>query len=89
LPEAKAVAVADLSDGAKGKDEAVAWAYERKDSKGPQGPGRSFGCSGGHYLSAFSSEAFRRLLVNGILWTADVEVPAGGAPVALDAPVKK
>jgi hypothetical protein len=28
---------------------------------------------------------FRRLIVNGILWTAHVEIPEGGAPVAVTA----
>lgn len=51
----------------------VAWAYER------DGGGRSFGYSGAHYLVAFDEAPVRRLLLNAILWTAQSEVPAGGA----------
>jgi type 1 glutamine amidotransferase len=75
LPEAKAVVVAELG----GKDETIGWVYERKDSQGPLGPGRSFGFTGCHYLVNFTIPEFRRLLVNGILWTADVPVPEKGA----------
>jgi type 1 glutamine amidotransferase len=57
----------------------VAWAYERPDSRG----GRSFGCSCGHFHDNFGIEAFRRLLVNGILWTAHRDIPLTGAPVEM------
>jgi len=60
-------------------DEAiVAWAYERA------GGGRSFGFTGGHLHQSLAEEGYRRFLVNGILWSAGVDVPAGGAPVKLD-----
>jgi putative heme-binding domain-containing protein len=62
-----------------GKDQVVAWTFDRPDSKG----GRSFGCTLGHFHENFEIEAFRRALVNGILWTAHVEVPRDGAPVSL------
>lgn len=50
----------------------VAWAFER------DGGGRSFGFSGVHYLVALDQPALRRLLLNAILWTAQLDVPAGG-----------
>lgn len=50
----------------------VAWAYER------DGGGRAFGFTGAHYLVSFDEPDLRRLLLNAILWTAGVEVPAGG-----------
>lgn len=50
----------------------VAWAFERENG------GRSFGFSGGHYLVALDEPALRRLLLNAIVWTAGIEVPAGG-----------
>jgi hypothetical protein len=53
----------------------VGWVFERP------GGGRSFGTTLGHPYSNFQIEAFRRMIVNGILWAAHVEVPAGGAPV--------
>lgn len=74
--EPRAVAVAEVERG--GKRHPVAWAFER-----PEG-GRSFGCVLGHYHRNFGREEFRRLLVNGILWTAQEEVPEGGAPVAIE-----
>jgi cytochrome c len=68
-----------LNVNVDGKDQVVAWAFNRPDSNG----GRSFGCTLGHFHDNFEIEAFRRALVNGILWTAHVEVPRNGAPVAL------
>jgi type 1 glutamine amidotransferase len=61
-----------------GRSEVVAWALER--DKG----GRSFGFTGGHTHANWGDENFRRLVTNAILWSAHVEVPAGGAPVDLD-----
>ncbi len=66
---------------AKDGEQTVAWTYERPESHG----GRSFGITLGHFHDNFEIDAFRRVLVNGILWTAHVEVPAGGAPVAVTA----
>ncbi len=60
-----------------GKDQTVAWTFERP---GPH-PGRSFGTTLGHFHENFEIEAFRRFLVNGILWTAKVDVPPHGAAV--------
>jgi hypothetical protein len=62
-------------------DQTVAWIYERPESSG----GRSFACSLGHFHGLFGLESFRRLMVNGILRTSGVEVPAGGAACRLDA----
>jgi hypothetical protein len=72
----------------KGKDVVVGWAFERP------GGGRSFGTTLGHPYRNFQIEAFRRMLVNAILWSAHVEVPKSGAPVniadkALALPPKK
>jgi type 1 glutamine amidotransferase len=57
----------------------VAWAFER-----PGGAGRSFTFTGAHLHASFAEEGYRRLLVNGILWSAGLEVPTTGAPVKLD-----
>lgn len=65
----------------KDKDQVVAWAYERPDSAG----GRSYGNTLGHFHENFLQEPVRRVLVNGILWTARCEIPAGGAPCELPA----
>ena len=68
-----------------GKEQTVAWALEREDSNG----GRSFGCTLGHFHDNFKIPDFRRMLVNGILWSARVEVPKDGAAVEVtDADLK-
>jgi type 1 glutamine amidotransferase len=61
-----------------GREEIVAWAVER--DKG----GRSFGFTGGHFHRNWGDENFRRIVVNAILWTANLEVPKEGARVELD-----
>ncbi len=59
-------------------DAIVSWLYER-----PAG-GRSFTFTGTHLHASYAEEGYRRFLVNGILWTAGVAIPAGGAPVGID-----
>jgi type 1 glutamine amidotransferase len=56
----------------------VAWAYERPDG------GRSFSFTGLDAHSAWSLPGMRQLIVNGILWTAGVAVPADGAACEID-----
>jgi type 1 glutamine amidotransferase len=56
----------------------VSWAYERHRG------GRSFTFTGGHLHESWGQEGYRRFLVNGILWSAGLEVPGDGAPVKLD-----
>lgn len=62
-----------------GKKQTVGWAFERNGNNN----GRSFGTTLGHFHDNFTREPFRRAIVNGILWTAHVEVPEKGAPVKL------
>lgn len=61
----------------KGSEVIVGWAYERPDG------GRSFATTLGHPYKNFQMPAFRKMLVNAILWSAQVEVPTAGAPVNL------
>lgn len=61
----------------KDEDVVVGWAYERPDS------GRAYATTLGHFYRNFRIEAFRRTIVNAILWTAHVDVPPTGAPVDL------
>jgi len=56
----------------RGEPQVVAWAYERPDG------GRGFGFTGGHYHRNWGNDDFRKLVLNAILWTAKVKVPAGG-----------
>ena len=60
----------------------VSWAYERADG------GRGFVFGGMDFHDNLQLEDFRRFLVNGILWSAGVEIPAGGVstPKPADAP---
>ena len=60
-----------------GRDEVIGWACERA------GGGRSFGFTGADWHTNWAVESQRRIVVNGILWTAGVEIPATGAPVPL------
>jgi type 1 glutamine amidotransferase len=60
-----------------GREEIVGWAYKRPI-------GRSFGFTGGHFHRNWGDENFRRLVVNAILWSAQLDVPKDGAKVDLD-----
>ena len=60
-----------------GKDVVVGWVFERPDG------GRSFGTTLGHSYKYFQEQPFRRLIVNGILWSAHIEIPQEGSPVSL------
>ena len=61
----------------RGEPQIVAWARERPDG------GRGFGFTGGHYQGNWGNEDFRKLVLNAILWTAKVEVPAAGVECAV------
>lgn len=50
----------------------VAWACER-----PNG-GRGFGWTGAHHHRNWGDDNFRKTVLNAILWTAGIEVPANG-----------
>jgi len=50
----------------------LAWVTENPNKS------RGFGFSGGHFFSLWANENYRRLVLNAIIWTAGVEVPAGG-----------
>jgi len=55
-----------------GQPQTLAWAYER-----PNG-GRGFGFTGGHFHLNLGDDNFRKIVLNAIVWTAKVEVPANG-----------
>jgi type 1 glutamine amidotransferase len=56
----------------KGESQTVAWAFDR-----PNG-GRGFGFTGAHFHKNWQDDNFRKVVLNAILWTAKVEVPANG-----------
>ena len=55
-----------------GMPEHVAWACQRADG------GRGFGFTGGHWHWNWASDNFRTLVLNGIVWTSGLAVPAQG-----------
>lgn len=60
-----------------GRAEVIAWAYERANG------GRSFGFTGCDLHRNWTVESQRKLVANGILWSAKMEVPADGVSVPM------
>ena len=56
----------------------TSWGYER-----PAG-GRSFAFTGLDGHDAWKRAGVRQLVTNGVLWSAQVAIPPGGAPCAMD-----
>lgn len=63
---------------AKGEPQPLMWAYDRPVEAGG---GRGFGFTGGHFHHNWAQPEFRKLVLNAILWSAHVEVPAVGVSV--------
>lgn len=59
-----------------GKPQHLAWTYER-----PTG-GRGFGFTGLHRHENLANDSFRRVLLNGIAWSAGLKIPTDGVPSA-------
>jgi type 1 glutamine amidotransferase len=57
-----------------GMPEHVAWAFERP------GGGRGFGFTGGHWHYNWAHDDFRKVVLNGLIWVAGIEVPPDGVP---------
>ncbi len=55
----------------------MAWAFER-----PGGKGRGFGFTGAHNHQNWQHDDFRKVVLNAIVWSTGLEVPAGGVPSA-------
>jgi hypothetical protein len=56
---------------AKHEPQTLAWIYESQGR-------RTFGFTGGHFHRNWADDNFRKLVLNAIVWTAGVEVPANG-----------
>jgi type 1 glutamine amidotransferase len=66
-----------------GRPHTVGWAWQRP------GGGRSFGFSGGHFHENWKHPEYRRLAVQGVLWTLHRPIPERGQPVEVtDADLK-
>ncbi len=61
-----------------GRSEVIAWAFERP------GGGRGFGFTGADLHKSWSYESQRTLVLNGILWSAGLPVPANGVKAEFD-----
>lgn len=61
-----------IRDAGQNGQRTVAWAFDRP------GGGRSFAFSGLHHLSGLDSPELRKLLLNAVVWTAGLDVPAHG-----------
>jgi len=61
-----------------GKDEMAAWSWERSDG------GRSFGFVGLHFHANWQLPEYRRFVVQGVLWSLKLPIPAGGVNVDID-----
>lgn len=57
---------------ALGEPQIVSWAYERANG------GRGFGFTGAHFHANWGQDDFRKLVLNAVLWLAQIEVPADG-----------
>lgn len=62
----------------EGKDEMAAWSWERPDG------GRSFGFVGLHFHANWQLPAYRRFVVQGVLWSLKLPIPANGVNAELD-----
>lgn len=58
----------------------VAWVTERP------GGARGFGFTGMHMNSNWANDNFRKVILNGVAWTAGLEIPAGGVPSKAKSP---
>ena len=59
-------------EAAKGRAEAMMWTVERPDG------GRGFGFTGGHFHKNWGNDDFRKVVLNGVLWLAEADVPENG-----------
>ena len=78
VPEGRRTAVKPvLTPRSTASKEMVAWSWERPDG------GRSFGFSGLHFHDNWKREEYRRLVAQGVLWTAKLPIPEKGLAVDL------
>ena len=80
--DARVTPIAFSRPPGEASDYPVGWALQRSDG------GRGFGYTGGHFFRNWWLPDYRKLLLNAIVWTAGMEVPAGGVESHLDRPIK-
>ncbi len=59
----------------RGEAQTIAWTAQNENGA------RGFGFTGGHSHRFWYDDQVRRLVLNGLVWAAGLEVPAGGAPL--------
>ncbi|MEM0969280.1 MAG: ThuA domain-containing protein, partial [Verrucomicrobiota bacterium] len=62
---------------AAGEPQHVAWAYQRGES---YNHGRGFGFTGLHYHWNWEEDNFRKTVLNGVAWVAQLDIPENGVP---------
>src|SRR5262245_60275733 len=62
----------------EGKDEMAAWSWERA------GGGRAFGFVGLHFHANWQLPEYRRFVMQGVLWSLKLPIPAGGVNADID-----
>jgi type 1 glutamine amidotransferase len=67
-----------LTQNIDGKDEMIAWCWERPDG------GRSFAFVGLHFHANWQIPAYRRFVLQGVLWCLKLPVPCSGVKVDID-----
>lgn len=67
-----------LKANGPGVDHPVSWAWQRPDG------GRSFGFTGLHFHENWNLLQYRRLIIQGILWTLNEPIPATGLDLPLN-----
>jgi hypothetical protein len=75
--DAKPSIVPLLTAKIEGRDETVAWSWERPDG------GRSFGFVGLHFHRNWRLEWYRRLVTQGVLWSLKLPIPEKGLDVSV------
>ena len=61
-----------------GEAQILSWVAENEHG------GRGFAFTGGHYLHNWNHDDFRKLVINGIVWTAGVLLPSNGVDSAIE-----
>jgi type 1 glutamine amidotransferase len=72
-----------LTVNIEGKDEMVAWSWERSDK------GRSFGFVGLHFHANWQLPVYRRFVVQGVLWSLNLPIPKEGVKTDINEDVLK
>ena len=72
VPTVNTLATRQCVKPGKKEPQTTAWAYTRA------GGGRGFGFTGAHVHNNWMNDNFRKLVLNAIIWTAKITVPADG-----------